>query len=44
LKTGETPYRKEEGSKRYWRNWYIAIMLALVLQIGFYYFITVYFK
>jgi hypothetical protein len=32
------------NEKSYWRNWYIAVLLFLLLQIVIYYFITQQFK
>lgn len=30
--------------KKYWRKWYVAVLVFLLAQIAFYYFITVHFK
>jgi len=32
------------GEKSYWKKWYIGVIVFLLLQIGFYYLITQYFK
>jgi len=41
-----TELKKKSASdeKRYWRKWYVAVLLFLLAQIAFYYFITVHFK
>ena len=42
-------WRGNEGEamrnhKSYWRNWYIAVLAFLALQIVLYYFITIHFS
>ena len=35
---------RKGGEAVYWRNWYLAVFVFLILQIVLYYFITVHFK
>ena len=40
----EPENKSASEEKRYWRKWYVAVLLFLLAQIAFYYFITVHFK
>ena len=39
-----TSDKKMKNEKTYWRNWYIAVLSFLLLQIVVYYLITLHFK
>jgi hypothetical protein len=34
----------ESGSKSYWQKWYLAVIGFLLVQVIFYYLITIYFQ